>query len=274
MTNITVLGSNGMLGRYVSRYFEINLDYNVFRAGRDVIDASEATRFNAILSDYLDIHQEGDVVINCIGIIKPKVEESGPEEVWRVNSVFPHLLAYECKKRGIHLFHITTDCVFSGKKGRYIETDLHDADDRYGKSKSSGEPENCTVIRTSIIGEELGQSRSLVEWVKSQAGQETKGFTNHYWNGITCLELAKYIHQILKCQSRDDDVVHVFSPQSFSKYELVQLINARYNLGIKVIPTKVDQKCDRTLSSMFYEKTPHISPLPKQIAEMKEFDLR
>ena len=101
------------------------------------------------------------------------------------------------KEHNCQVVHISTDCVFNGKKGNYNEEDDHDCLDVYGKTKSLGENPDLTIIRTSIIGEEITNKRSLVEWVKSNTSKEINGFIKHFWNGVTCLQLAKIIYKII-----------------------------------------------------------------------------
>jgi dTDP-4-dehydrorhamnose reductase len=148
---VFVLGSTGMLGYYVSNYFSSS-NYEVVEVSRDGY-----YRLDALKADESDLKDlgavEGDVIINCIGII-PHGGKKGDHEYIVVNSAFPHLVSDYCEKNKIHFIHITTDCVYSGlMRGPYLESATHDAEDIYGKSKSFGEPSNATVIRTSIIGE-------------------------------------------------------------------------------------------------------------------------
>ena len=181
--NIFVLGSNGMLGRYVSTF--LSKENNVINLTRNELDAETVAEedITNILVD--NKYSSGDVIVNCIGMIKPQVDKLGTVAAIKVNSLFPHSLANVGEKIGAKVIHITTDCVWSGQDGNYTEDTPHDALDVYGKTKSLGEPENCTVIRTSIIGEEINNGRSLVEWIKSQKDQSANGFPNHKWNGVT-----------------------------------------------------------------------------------------
>jgi dTDP-4-dehydrorhamnose reductase len=163
---IVVLGSNGMLGRYIVQYLKSQNKEVIplTRKDFDVVEAKEGFS-NGILSP-------GDVVINCAGIIKSQVEKYGAAHTIRVNSVFPYILEEECRRLSLIGIHVSTDCVFDGVTGildsGYTELSPHTAKDVYGKSKSLGEPPGLTVIRTSIIGEEVNQGRSLIEWAKSQ----------------------------------------------------------------------------------------------------------
>ena len=162
---VFVLGSNGMLGRYLCKYLKNNNFHSltVVAISRDELDlttVSEKDVENVLCKFNIT---DNDVVINAAGIINVMVDVVGKETTENVNSKFPHILANVCQKLNTKMIHITTDCVFSGDKGNYDENDTHDCNDVYGKTKSKGEPENCCVIRTSIIGEEVNHKRSLIE---------------------------------------------------------------------------------------------------------------
>jgi len=278
---IFVLGSTGMLGNYISSYLkqqvEIDTDqtYDVISLNREDIDASNMTKkhIEVILKD--NGLSSGDYVVNCMGTIKPRVDELGTLNALLVNSVFPHLLQQVCNVSEAHMIHITTDCVFSGDKGKYNETDEHDVTDVYGRTKSLGEPYgDCTIIRTSIIGEEKGQSRSLVEWIKSRKDKDANGFTNHDWNGVTCLQLAKVIEQLVTHDVTFMGIKHIFSPEPVNKYELLNIVNDVYDLNIDIKAVEADGVIDRTLSSIWESNPPveyNIPSIREQIQEMKEF---
>lgn len=262
---VFVFGSSGMLGGYVSKYFK-DTGYNVVDVTRQDINATSA---NIIDFYALDI-SGGDVVINCIGLIKQRADVTDLQFIL-VNAVFPRLLANMCEHIGAKFIHVTTDCVYSGKTGGYVESSPHDATDIYGKSKSLGEPDNATVIRTSIIGEELQNKLSLVEWVKSQAGKTVNGFINHYWNGITCLQFAKICDHIIKNNLFWRGVKHIHSPNKISKFELILAISNAYNLGIVVKEFKTPELCDRSLKSERVDIIIDMPPLNIQIEEMEQF---
>lgn len=268
---ILILGSSGMLGKYVASFLKSKYN-NVFCTNRNDFEININTNSKSI-SDILQKYNinENDIVINCIGLIKPQVDKYGTTLSIIVNSLFPNLLADECAKIKAKMIHITTDCVFSGKKGDYLETDVHDVSDTYGRTKSLGEPNNCTVIRTSIIGEEVGQKRSLVEWIKSNSNKEINGFDDHFWNGLTCLQVAKVIDQIIKENNFWIGVRHIFS-NKINKYELLNIVNQIYNLNIKVNKKTSGNYCDRSMSSKFSNNF-NIPDLKKQIQEMKDFKI-
>lgn len=265
---VFVLGSNGMLGRYVSTYFkskEFNV-VNITRKELDVLFLREEELRSKLF--FLNL-REGDVVINCIGMIKQRKDIDDLEFIY-INSMFPRVLANVCESEKVNMIHPTTDCVFDGLGGKYNESDLHNATDVYGKSKSLGEPTNATIIRTSIIGEEVGQSRSLVEWVKSNKGKEINGFTNHKWNGITCLQFSILCHFIIDNNLYWKGVKHIFSPTTLTKCELTNIISDIYELDITINQYETDILCDRSLSTIHEINIP-IPELAEQIKDMKEY---
>jgi dTDP-4-dehydrorhamnose reductase len=262
---IIVLGENGMLGRYVKAY--LSLFFSVKGFSRLDIDAAD-------LNPNFDILriEENDVVINCIGMIKQRKDVSDNVMI-QVNSVFPKLLADYCENKKAKMIHPSTDCCFSGLNGAYSENDAHDAHDVYGKSKSLGEPQNATVIRTSIIGEEVGQSRSLIEWVKSNKGKTVDGYVNHLWNGITCLQFAKVCEKIISKDLFWKGAKHIFSPYPISKYALVKLIAEIWGLGITVMPKETPIKCNRVLISRTGNCFLALPDYEDQLIEMKAFGI-
>lgn len=263
---IVVLGSTGMLGSALGSYLLKEYDeQNVYLSYRNEDVAYGLNRFYFDpLTDSLEAITGGDYIINCIGIIKPFIKPDLITSI-KVNSVFPRELSNYCQEKGYKLIHITTDCVFSGKDGNYDENEPHDCLDDYGKTKSLGEPDNCMVIRTSIIGEEIHKKASLVEWVKSQKGKNINGFTNHLWNGITTKEYARVCHKIISNNWFENDLFHVFS-NIVSKYELLHLISDRFNLDLTINEFEAPSSINRTLSTCkeLNDKL-YIPPISEQI---------
>lgn len=265
---ILIFGANGMLGNYVSSYLRKTYEIiSITRNEYDVIKNS-TNDLESIVKNSGAVY-----IINCLGLI-PHSQKNGVStsnrDYFKINSIFPNLLSLLAKQYGIKMIHITTDCVFNGEKGNYNEDDIHDEMSDYGVSKSLGEPDNCCIIRTSIIGEELRNKRSLLEWVKSNKNGCVNGFTNHYWNGITCLELAKVIGEIISKNIWWIGTRHIYSPKSASKYELVSMINDIYELGIKIDPVECDKKIDKTILSK-YDMKFNILDLEKQLIELKNY---
>lgn len=274
MNRVFVFGSNGMLGKYVSTYLKETLtDYKVSSITRSEMDITKLS-YDDLRRKFLFLGlSKGDVIVNCAGMIKQR-NDSPDTDFIMVNSLFPHYLAQIGKLHEAYVIHISTDCVFDGITGSYDENSKHNADDLYGKSKSLGEPIESCVIRTSIIGEELNNKRSLLEWVKSNKGKTIFGFTNHYWNGVTCLQLAKIINKIISDGMYWYGVRHIFSPRTFSKYDLVGIISDIYKLKIKTTPKETTENCYRYLSSIHDEVNYfNIPDLIEQIKELKEYDI-
>lgn len=283
--NIVVLGCEGMLGRYVYRYlyqkferdFECNDHHNkIIGWGRDKFDVMkhDIIYLEECMTD--EHIKNGDIVINCIGIIPHSSNGYKLDDrmYLKVNSIFPHELDMLCSKKDLRFIHITTDCVFTGNKGMYDENDEHDAIDIYGLSKSLGEPSTTCVIRTSIIGEEIKNKKSLFEWVKSNANGYIKGYEHHKWNGVTCLQLAKIIEQIIIMDIFWKGVRHIYSPDSVSKYELLCIINEVYNFNINIEQFSSDLIVDKTLTSIYLENYLfEIPSLKKQIEDMSCYHL-
>lgn len=268
---IFIFGSNGMLGNYVKSYLSQHYEISVLtRNDYDLSKLHINSLEELLLNKFLE---KDDVVINCAGVIPQasKQRSVNSKLYFTVNSLFPVILSQLCNKYAAKMIHITTDCVFSGRDGQYNELSFHDETNDYGMSKSLGELCNATIIRTSIIGEELTNKRSLLEWVKSNKDKEIYGFINHFWNGVTCLQLAKIIYKIINENLYWFGVRHIFSPRSVSKFELISLINEVYKLNIKINPFETE-KVDKTLITIYNTNDLfNIIDLKKQIAEIIDY---
>ena len=187
--NVLVLGASGMLGNAVLRIMADSPGYQVTGTVRSARSAAlfprdlqrniaigtDVENFDSVVSLFAKVRPE--VVINCIGLVKQLSEADDPLVALPINALFPHRLARLCAATGARLVHMSTDCVFSGSKGMYLETDVSDAKDLYGRSKYLGEVDypNAITLRTSIIGHELDGARSLIGWFLSQNGP-VKGY--------------------------------------------------------------------------------------------------
>jgi len=248
MKKILILGGTGMLGNAVVRHFAKQDGYDVTATYRtEGLDIPcNNIRFD-VLRDAPEKLSDGyDYVLNCIGIIKPFMAADIVSAI-KINSIIPHILAEWCDSEQTRLIHITTDCVYSGNKGKYVESDLHDALDDYGKSKSLGEcPNKAMVLRTSIIGEEIHKDASLIAWAKSQKGQTISGFSTHTWNGITTNYYAKICDAIIQNGYFENGLFHVFAEDDVTKLEMMHMFNKKFDLGM-TIEEKQPATCDRTL---------------------------
>jgi len=214
-----------------------------------------------------------DVVINCIGIVKQLPAAHDPLSSIAINALFPHQLAQICRKRGARLIHISTDCVFSGKKGNYKENDFADADDLYGRTKYLGEVdyENALTLRTSIIGRELSTNHGLIEWFLSQEGRTVSGYTNAIFSGLTTNTLSDVIATVITDYPGMRGVWHIAS-EPISKYELLKLVKTIYNLDIEIQPEN-SVVIDRSLNgSKLRENTSIIIPSWQTMIEQMHRD--
>jgi dTDP-4-dehydrorhamnose reductase len=268
---LLIFGKNGMLGRYVYSYFTKNQKYKVIPVTRKEFNVTFDTLSG--LEEFLISNNINNkmCIINCLGSIPQRYTSSSVSEYYLVNTIFPLLLSKLCKKYGVHYIHPSTDCVYKGTSGQYNEDSFHDEQNAYGQSKSLGESIDATVIRTSIIGEELANKTSLLEWVRNSKGT-INGWTNHYWNGVTCLQWCKIIDIIISTQQFWKGARHVYSPTVKSKSELVEYINDVYTLNLNINPIKASVCVDKTLTST-YPLIWNIPELEDQIREQSKFTL-
>jgi dTDP-4-dehydrorhamnose reductase len=263
---IFIFGSNGMLGTYMCSYLsKTHIVIGITRSEYDLSNLEIRTLRDLLIGKQLE---KGDVVLNCAGVIPQasKQRDLYKNLYYRINSMFPVILSMICNEFGANMIHVTTDCVFDGKLGNYNENSEHTESNDYGTSKSLGELCDATIIRTSIIGEERLNKRSLLEWVRANRNGTINGFVNHHWNGVTCLELSKVVLELVESGIYWKGVRHVFSPTSVSKYELVKMLNDVYALGIEIKPYETET-VDKTISTI-YEKNFKIKELLEQIKEL------
>lgn len=272
---VVILGVNGMLGSMI--YNVLKEKHNLILVLRDkknlslLEEAYGDTKqrrvyefdFNLIYQDYLkgfkdstvnpsyqkflDDLGEVDAIINCVGIITPHALKD-PANTFFINSALPHILAQTFKEK---LIHISTDCVFNGIEGfPYNEDSPYSSTDLYGLSKSLGEPRNCLTLRTSIVGPEIVGFFGLLEWFRKQSGKTVKGFTEHFWNGITTREFGKICDKIVENRGQypQDGLFHVFST-TLSKYEMLLKFQSKYNIDCKIIPDNLTG-INRTLATV------------------------
>lgn len=245
---VLVLGATGMLGNAVFRHLsaaKILRVYGSARSDRLVHLLPEALRERVIRG--VDVENvdsllgvfgrvKPDIVINCIGLIKQLAEAEDPLVAVPVNTILPHRLARICTATSARLIHISTDCVFDGKKGGYVESDPADAQDLYGRSKHMGEVDypNAVTLRTSIIGHELDTSVGLLGWFLKSEGR-VNGFQRAIFSGLPTVELSEIIrdHVIPRPQLRG--LYHVASA-AISKYDLLRIVASVYGKNIEIVP--------------------------------------
>ena len=278
---ILVLGATGMLGHKMVQ--ELSASHNVFAACRNTnefyklglnIGISDLFGFDAAGESVEDILRflkvtKPDWVINCIGVIKQLKAADDPLVAIPINALFPHRLDEACRQHGARLIHVSTDCVFNGKKlAPYLENDIPDAQDMYGRTKLMGEVSSTPgiTLRTSIIGRELKGTSGLVEWFLSQKGT-IKGFSKALYTGFTTREFVNIVKLVID-QNLGPGLYQV-SSDPISKYDLLSLVRKEFNLQTE-IEINDSFVCDRRLdSSRFRKLTGHLpKSWPVMIAEM------
>lgn len=242
MKKILILGVGGMAGHMVYNVLHKTSRYQVIGTARNdnvkgvdyVLDVTDEEKLNQVINSI-----KPDYIINCIGIL---VDESKkyPVKAIYANAYLPHILKGICDKIDCRLIHLSTDCVFSGRDGKYKESDLLDANDVYGRTKVLGEitdSTNHTTIRTSIIGPELNPNGSgLFNWFFRQK-KSVRGFVNAFWSGVTTLELANFIMFIID-NNYKSSLIHLTNSEPISKYNLLSEIIDVFSIDIKLLPDK------------------------------------
>ncbi|WP_404332377.1 dTDP-4-dehydrorhamnose reductase family protein [Mesobacillus maritimus] len=245
---LLVLGGKGMAGHVMTEYFKQKPQYEVFYTSRDpndkngiYLDVTDFTRIEEIVENI-----KPEIIINCVGILNDYASEN-PLLAFQVNSLLPHQLIKLMERQGGKLIQISTDCVFSGKKGDYTENEIPDGTSVYAQTKQLGEifSDKHLTIRTSIIGPELKDDGiGLFLWFMKQVG-EIKGFKRVFWNGVTTVELAKATEAMI--QSKVTGLYHLGSELKISKYSLLKLIQKVFEKDdVNIIPDEA-VTLDRTI---------------------------
>jgi dTDP-4-dehydrorhamnose reductase len=319
---VIVLGGSGMLGSMVVDYLSNDPTLEVAATVRTQVLATKYQErlhwvnwlsFDAnspTLRETLSVIHGYDWVINAIGITKPLIHDNNAAEVKQallINSLLPHQIAQQAHKSEAKVIQIATDCVYSGSRGGYLESDPHDALDTYGKTKSLGEITHPQVhhLRCSIIGPEPGEilgwidtgdtyeldaiqakeHKFLLAWFLGQPQNTTvSGYINHRWNGVTTLHFAKLCHGIITQNIDLPHWQHIVPAGEVTKYELLQCFAQYFRReDISITPGKATVIIDRTLKTTskpsnqaLWAAAGYSQPLsiPEMIAELACFDYK
>jgi dTDP-4-dehydrorhamnose reductase len=272
MQKILIIGVSGMLGQATYRLFAASAGFHVTGTARsskalDLLQRNDSARIveDVDISD-LDrlarvfAEERPDIVINCVGVIKQLEAAKDPLTAIATNALFPHRLAQLCAAADARLVQISTDCVFTGRKGSYRESDYPDADDLYGRTKLLGEVDypNAITLRTSIIGHETGSAHSLIDWFLSQPGPEVRGYRKAIYSGLPTVELARVIRDMVIPRPELTGLWHL-SSDPISKYDLLRMVAKTYGKNIEILPDdSVD--IDRSLDgSRFRNATGYVA---------------
>lgn len=268
---VLVLGATGMLGHKlmqvlasrgevvgtVQRRAKEYSDYPIM--GRlHLLGGVQAETFDSVVRAVAAVRPA--VVVNCIGIVKQVSAAKDPIASIAVNALFPHRLAQLCRATDARLIHVSTDCVFSGRKGNYLESDYPDAEDLYGRTKLLGEVayEGCITLRTSMIGRELDTSHGLIEWFLARDGEHVQGYRRAVFSGLTTNALADTIARLISGHPQMYGIWHVAS-QPISKFDLLSLVQQVYGLSIQIDPDDA-LVCDRSLNAERFQRATGLVP--------------
>jgi dTDP-4-dehydrorhamnose reductase len=269
---VLIVGASGMIGSTVLRVLREKTEWVVWgtircesvrrffsKSTRECLVAGvNVDQLNSLVKVLDQVRP--DVVVNCAGLTKHTPDADDPLVSIPINTLMPHSLARLCKLIGARLIHISTDCVFSGEKGGYIEDDFTDARDLYGKSKASGEVNypHAITLRTSTIGHELQSKYGLLEWFLSQE-RSCKGYTRAVFSGLPTLIFAQIIRDIVIPREDLSGLFHVAS-EPITKFDLLKLITDVYGKMIDIIPDDT-LVIDRSLNaSRFHDATGYVAP--------------
>jgi len=266
---LLILGGGGMLGHKLwqtaaprlDTWATLRDDGQKLPEGFDrkrIVGGVSAEQFDSVAGAVAAVRP--DVLVCCIGIVKQRTAAGDALASLTVNSVLPHRLKALCDSTGIRLVHISTDCVFSGRRGGYRETDEADASDLYGRTKYLGEVSGpgCLTLRTSMIGRELCTSHGLVEWFLKQHGT-APGYTNALFSGVTTAELSRVILKVIEGHRTLSGVYHL-AAEPISKFELLSRLNDALGRGL-TIQADPSVRIDRSLDgSRFSAATGYVAP--------------
>ena len=272
---VLILGGSGMLGHKLSQVLAERFDTLATFRGSSAVGVYYPRRIVCGVSaeDFATVEKaltanEPDVVVNCIGIVKQDEAAKDRYQSIAINSLFPHQLARACGARGIRLIHLSTDCVFNGRRGNYKEDDVSDAEDIYGRTKWLGELEydHCLTIRTSMIGRELRGSHGLIEWFLSQRGKRVRGFKRAIFSGFTTVALSETIGNIIANGNELHGVWHV-AAEPINKFDLLSMVKQAFQVNIEIEPDE-SFVCDRSLDdSRFRARTGFTPPSWEQMID-------
>lgn len=256
-----ILGASGMLGFQVFRSFldqgmdvvgivrnryrlEQNLDKSFYHYIREIDDARDFSSLEKIIQT-----EKPDYLINCVGIVVQLPLAKDFYESISINALLPHKLEKLGNQYGFKLIHISTDCVYNGRKGLYKESDIPNAEDLYGKTKELGEVGyGCGItLRTSLIGHEIvSPVHGLLDWFLSQ-DKKVYGYSKAIFSGLTTLEFSNVLIEIVRAGQLSSGIYHVAS-EPISKYDLLHLIAEVYKFNIRIIESR-ELNINRSLDS-------------------------
>jgi dTDP-4-dehydrorhamnose reductase len=289
LKNILVLGGEGMLGHKMTQILRKRFPntactimgsmndafyrrVDLFNQGPalEKLDAMNLPGFERTIRSGM-----WDVIVNCIGMVKQREDGNNALLNIALNSLLPHKLAAIASEWGGRVIHFSTDCVFDGKRGKYVEEDASNAEDLYGKSKYLGEvsyAHNTLTLRSSFIGRELSQFRSLLEWFLAQNGRTVRGFKGHLYSGVTTNYMASLVSDLIERFPKLWGLYQV-TGDTISKYDLLCILRDAFKMDVEIIPDEIET-CDRSMiGDKFKNATGLVCPPWAELAAQLADDL-
>lgn len=253
---VLILGVSGLIGHRL--FQELSANFEVFGtlhkskvqygnlsifSDDHIIENIDVSEFDILKGVLYAVNPE--VILNCVGITKRKININNPLEVLIINSVFPHQLSNWAKINHKRVIHFSTDCVFDGKIGNYNEMSLTTAEDIYGRTKSLGEINysHSLTIRSSFIGQELFDKTELLDWFISQDGKQIQGYRNTFYSGVTTLFMSKVIKNIIINFPALSGLYQLAPDKPISKYELLCMAKEAFSLNVDIVPEEKHFHC-------------------------------
>jgi dTDP-4-dehydrorhamnose reductase len=275
---ILILGADGMIGHKIAQSLE---DFELILASRKSTSLKSIGIIKGkmvlhnLITDSLDLLLDSttpDIIINCAGITTRRGVEDNIVNTGLLNSELPHKLDSWANLNSKKLIHFSTDCVFSGNRGNYLDNDFADADDIYGKSKALGEVDspNTLTLRCSMIGRELYNFTELFEWLKKNKNKKIEGYSKTFYSGITTVRMGIILNQILKKNLNLSGIYNI-SSTPISKFDLLIKLSNAFNLNVEVKQNTNNKSNKVLISEKFTEITGIYPPnWDDLISEFKE----
>ena len=275
---ILILGADGMIGHKIAQSLE---DFELILASRKSISSKSIGIIKGkmvlhnLITDSLDLLLDNttpDIIINCAGITTRRGVEDNIVNTELLNSDLPHKLDSWANLNSKKLIHFSTDCVFSGNRGNYLDNDFADAEDIYGKSKALGEVNspNTLTIRCSMIGRELYNFTELFEWLKKNKNKKIEGYSKVFYSGITTVRMGKILNKILNKNLNLSGIYNI-SSTPISKFDLLVKLSNAFNLNVDIKQNKNNKSNKVLISEKFTEITGIYPPnWDDLISEFKE----
>jgi UDP-4-amino-4,6-dideoxy-N-acetyl-beta-L-altrosamine transaminase/dTDP-4-dehydrorhamnose reductase len=251
MKRMLITGISGLLGNNLGLYFQDKYDVlglyhsnrieleNIRTAPADI--CSPNGELGRAVGEF-----RPDVVIHCASLTNIDFCESNRELTSRINIEGTRAVVESLRNLDCKLVYISTDTVYDGVKGNYMESDPVNPPNFYGLSKYEGELEtlkkaDALVIRTNIFGWNVINKYSIAEWIIAElaSGREIKGFRDVIFSSIYNFDLARVLDQAIG--KNLCGIYNLASSTSISKFDFAIDLAERFGLDRSLIkPVSVD----------------------------------